>query len=269
MVCANSTDILIREPDAEYRAKTGENLTSHLLADFRACPLLYYRKREKLISNEDRPAYLLGRATHSLILEGRETYTREYATGGPINPATGKTYGPASQKYRDWAETQDKAILTAEQADLVERLNESIRAHEIASALLACGQAEGVVRTECCGVPCQSRMDFYSPEHGLIDLKTCDNLTWFEADARRYGYAYQVAFYRALLSIHLNDFTIPVHIVAVEKQEPYRCGVWKLTADSLDCAQRENEAAIARLKACEASGIWPTGYEDVRFYDAI
>ncbi len=267
MVCTNNANLLIREPDAEYRAKTSENLTSHLLADFRACPLLYFRKREKLIPDEERPAYLLGRAGHSLILEGREAYNREYATGGPINPSTGKTYGLTSQKYREWAEKQDKAILTPDQAHMVERLYEAVRSHEIASRLLANGQGEGVVRTEYCGVPCQSRIDFFSPEHGLIDLKTCDNLTWFEADARRYGYAYQLAFYRAVLALHLNNPGISVHIVAVEKQEPFRCGVWKLTGDCLDCARRENEAAIERLKACEASGVWTTGYEDVRLFD--
>jgi hypothetical protein len=32
-----------------------------------------------------------------------------------------------------------------------------------------------------------------------VDLKTCDDLTWFEADSRRYGYAHQLAFYRAVL----------------------------------------------------------------------
>jgi RecB family exonuclease len=44
-------------------------LSSHLLADFRRCPLLYYRKRLGLVPDEDRPAYLLGHAAHTLILE--------------------------------------------------------------------------------------------------------------------------------------------------------------------------------------------------------
>ena len=37
-------------------------------------------------------------------------------------------------------------------------------------------------------------MDWFDAHRGIADLKTCDNLDWFEADARRYGYAHQLAF---------------------------------------------------------------------------
>ena len=52
--------------------------------------------------------------------------------------------------------------------------------------------AEGVVRAEYRGVPCQIRMDWFSPKHGIVDLKTCDSLKWFENDCRRYGYIFQM-----------------------------------------------------------------------------
>ena len=38
--------------------KAGEYLSSHLLGDFRKCPLLYHRKRCGLLADEDRPAAL-------------------------------------------------------------------------------------------------------------------------------------------------------------------------------------------------------------------
>ena len=62
------------------------------------------------------------------------------------------------------------------------------------------GEAEGVVRAKYCDLPCQIRMDWFDAHQGIVDLKTCDDLTWFEADARRYGYAHQLAFYRAVLA---------------------------------------------------------------------
>ena len=34
----------------------------------------------------------------------------------------------------------------------------------------------------------------------IFELKTADDLTWFEADSRRYGYAHQLAFYRSILA---------------------------------------------------------------------
>ena len=46
---------------------------------------------------------------------------------------------------------------------------------------------------------------------------------WFEVDAKRFGYAYQLAFYRAVLA-QLLCLPMPVHLIAVEKREPYRCG---------------------------------------------
>jgi len=51
--------------------------------------------------------------------------------------------------------------------------------HPAAAELLSDGQAKGVIRTDYCGVPCQIRMDFLSPKHGLVDLKACDSLKWY------------------------------------------------------------------------------------------
>ena len=71
-------------------------------------------------------------------------------------------------------------MLDDEQAALIENMNAAVRAHEHAAALLADGVAEGVVRAEYCGVPCQARLDWLNPERGIVDLKTCDNLDWLQ-----------------------------------------------------------------------------------------
>jgi len=64
-------DVVVRESDAQYREQSGKSLTSHQLGDFRRCPLLYRKKKLGLVKDEDRPAYLIGRALHTLVLEGR------------------------------------------------------------------------------------------------------------------------------------------------------------------------------------------------------
>ena len=259
---------LIRESDTEYREKAKTHLSSHALADFRKCPLLYWRKREGLIPDEDRPAYLMGRAAHALILEGRETFDAGYAVGGPVNPKTGEVYGARTKAYQQWAEAQGKPVLTDDQFSLIANLTTGVRSHQLAAGLLADGVPEGVVRVEYCGLSCQGRLDFFNPERGIIDLKTCDDLTWFEADARRYSYAHQFSFYQALVA-HATGEKTPVHVIAVEKKEPFRCGVWVMDDHVLAQARRENEAAIERLKACEISGAWPTGYEERRVFDYV
>lgn len=262
------TEVLIHEPAEVYHAQSGAYLSSHLLADFRRCPQLYFRKRCGLVASEDRPAYLLGRATHSLILEGKEAFQAAFAVGGPINPKTGSPYGPTTKAFSDWAEAQQKDVLTAEQFHLVQQMADSVERHAIARELLSDGVAEGVVRSEYCGVLCQIRMDWFAPHRALCDLKTVDSIDYFEADARRYGYCHQLAFYVAVLRQRIG-LQMPAFFIAVEKREPFRSGVWRVANEVLDHATRENEAAIRRLRECDASGQWPTGYEEQRFFDYL
>ncbi len=230
-----------------------------------------------LIEDEDRPAYLIGRALHTLVLEGREAFEAQYAVGGPINPKTGALYGSGTKAFAEWAAEQGKPVLTVEHRELVDRMAEGVRGHGLARDLLSEGIPEGVVPAEYGQMPCQIRMDWFDPHAGLVGLKTCDDPQragaswrcrasvstalerklpppaaargWFEANARRYGYIYQVASYQAVLA-KVIALPMPVYFVAVEKKEPYRCGVWKVHEDALAQARRENEAAIERLRRC-------------------
>jgi len=157
--------------------------------------------------------------------------------------------------------------LTDAQFDLVQKMADGVRPHQIAVDLLSSGIPEGVVRTNYCGLPCQIRIDWLDPHRCILDLKTCDDLTWFQADAKRYYNVYQMAFYRAVLGQVISLPMLPVHLIAIEKKEPFRCGVWRVSDDTLAIAQRENEAAIRRLKVCRERDHWPTGYEEVRVLD--
>jgi len=264
----NPTEMLITEPFEVYREQARTHLSSHALGDFRRCPLLYWKKKQGLIPDEDRPAFVVGRATHKLILEGQGSFAEEYAVGGPINKKTGKPYGAQTKAYAEWAAEQDKAVITTEQFELIGRMADGVRANRVACGLLAEGVAEGVLRGEYCGTPAQARIDWLNPSRGVIDLKTADNLDYFTADARRYGYVYQLAFYAAVLHVITGE-KLPAWFIAVEKQEPYRCGVWRIDDSILAYARKENEAAIARLKSCTATDEWPTGFESPLVIDSI
>ncbi|MBN1912038.1 MAG: PD-(D/E)XK nuclease-like domain-containing protein, partial [Pirellulales bacterium] len=149
---------------------------------------------------------------------------------------------------------------------LIENMAAGVAMNDAAVDLLLYGRAEGVVRATYCDVPCQIRLDWTHPQRGVVDLKSCDDLTWFEADARRWRYHHQMAFYQAVLAQAIGQ-NVPVHIVAVEKKEPFRCGVWRVSDDTLAIARQENEAAIERLKIARQTDRFPTGYEDVRLLD--
>jgi hypothetical protein len=138
--------------------------------------------------------------------------------------------------------------------------------HDTAVDLISYGVAEGVSRADYCGIPWQMRLDWLNPNRGIVDFKTCDDLTWFEADARRYRYHNQMAFYQSVLKEASGEY-VPVHLIAIEKKEPYRCGVWRVSDDCLAMARHDNEAAIERLTSCRNKDVWPTGYEEVRLLD--
>lgn len=271
LTIAADLSFLIREPAEVYHAKAKEHLSSHTLGDFRRCPLLYRKKQLGLIPETDTAAYRVGRAVHVLVLEGRDRFEGEFVVGGPVNPATGRPYGSNTKAYAEWAAKQTRDVLTDAQAAEVEQMAAAVRDHDEARALLHDGVAEGVVRGAYYGVSCQIRMDWLTPELGLADVKTTRNLDEFEQAIRELHYAHQLAFYRSLLAqaadAHPDD--VVVHLIAVEKQEPFRCGVWRMGLEALDVAQRDNERAIGRLRLCRETDHWPTGYEQIRVFDHL
>jgi len=256
---------LIQEPADVYHARASENLSSHSLREFRECPARFRKRELGLIPAKDSEAFAVGRAAHVLILEGRARFETEFAVGGPINPKTGQPYGSSTKAFAEWAERLGKPAIDDGQAAVIGEMAASVRAHPIASELLADGVPERVVRCDYAGHRCQGRVDWINPAPGIgiVDLKTCDSLLWIEGDIRAFGYVHQLAFYRALLA-QVWGVDLPVHIVAVEKREPNRTGVWLIEPRLLDEAQRENEQAMDELSQCRRTGIWPTRYESLR-----
>ena len=266
-----NTDRFLTIPADEYHAasRSGQYMSSHLLADFRESPELYRRKTNGEIAEAESPALVLGRAAHCLILEGRAAFDEQFLVAdGPVNPKTNEPYGKATKAYAEWLAAQTREIVSPKDFGFIVKLQKSVWTHPTASALLDCGVSEATVRAEYCNVPCQIRLDWFSLEHGIVDLKTCDSLKWFEADCKRFGYLYQMAFYRAVLREATGE-TVPVRLIAVEKNEPFSTGVWEIAGEVLDQAEEVNKAALARYRKCLYTGHWPTGYEDTRIISSL
>jgi len=266
----NDLRFLIREPAEVYHARSREHVTSHRLAEFRRCPLLFRKKELGLIPERDSTAFVIGRAAHVLVLEGRERYESEFAVGGPINPKTGQPFGSNTKAFVEWAAKLGKPVISDDQAALIEQMHASVQEHVFARELLSEGVAEGVVRCEYIGHTCQSRLDWINPlrDRGIVDFKTTDSLDGFELDISAFGYIEQMAFYRALVA-QVSGVVLPVHLIAAEKREPFRCGVWQIAPRVLDRAQETNEDALRSLARCRETGVWPTGYEPLHLYDRL
>ena len=283
-------DGIIAEASATYHSKRGGNVSSHgLTGDFKKSPALYHAKVTGEIKDIDRPAYKPGRAAHSLILEGRKQFEKDFCWNSPVNEKTGKPFGPTSKPYLEWAEGETREIITPDQLKLVEAMEKSVRKHEQASYLLSNGIAEGVIRvdlpalslnplvsTKFVPVPCQIRMDYFNFEEGLVDLKTCDDIDYFEPDSRRYRYIHQLAFYRSVIVQKFDPKgeiwelgLLPVRLIAVEKKPPHRVGVWRIGDYVLGVAQEENDILLAELEECRTNNVWPTRYEKERTLEMI
>jgi hypothetical protein len=261
-------NILEVEPAEQYHAKASEYLSSHQLLDFMACPWLYRKKQLGLIAEDYTPALLIGSAAHCRILEGRDAYESQFALGGPINPRTQKPFGSKTKAFAEWAAAQGKPVLSHENVELIEQMASGVAMNDEAVDLLLYGRSEGVIRTPYCQTPCQIRIDWVHPHRGIVDLKTTADLTWFENDARRRRYANQVSFYQAVLAQVIDQF-VPVYLVAVEKIEPFRCGVWRVSDDTLAIARTENESAILRLRRAWELDAFETGYEQIRCLEIV
>ena len=261
----NSDRNLLRfEPEEQYhsRSKSGECLSSHMLATFRKMPFKYYARITGLLEEPAKPEYIFGSAAHKLILEGTDAFDAAYTVSdGPINERTGKPYGKDTKVYADWLSMQEGEVITTDDFNEIVSMNESILRHpEIPALLSGDGIAEGVVRAEVDGICCQIRMDYFDPEVGIIDLKTCRDIEMFDHDMRSYGYIFNMAFYRRVMR-ELTGLNYPVYIVAVDKTPFHIAGYWHIPDAELDLAERINTAAMNRLKECREKSFFPTGFE--------
>lgn len=254
--------------DKEYRAAIAPDgkpfLSFHQLIDFDKAPRLYYYKHMlKRIPDTDTPAMAFGRALHCYVLEGCEIFDRLFLVDdGPINPSTGKHYGP-SKKRDEWiyqVEESGREAVTEEDGIKILDMDDSVHAHPLITELdLLSGEPEVVRRRQIDGIWCQCRIDMMG-QGWLIDLKTVSDIDQFEAAVWRYNYVRQLAFYRLLAAEYIDA----CYLIAVEKKPPYRCGVWKPTDEALEDAKHSNELSLGAFASCRQINSWPTGYEYMR-----
>ena len=268
---------LLDVPADEYHAATKRNefTTSHRLNLFRKCPALYKKTIDGEIVEGETSAFTLGRATHTLILEGADKFAAEFCVSyGPTNEKTGKPYGKLTKAYADWLADQTMPVISSEEHALILKMSEAVHAHPAAKEILSSGIAEATVRTTWSGEPVQARFDWYDPERGILaDLKTCADVDRFGYDIRDYGYVPQMGFYVNCLRLAGCKNVPRVYLIAVEKKEPYRVSVTEICAMTLEDTihnhmggenwRDDADAMIEELRKCRAEGHWPTRYEEI------
>ena len=275
----NKPSWLLEIPADDYHqaTKLDQYITSHRLAVYRRDPLEYKQRRDGVIEDKDTTAFLIGRAVHVLILEGKERFDEEFLVGdGPINPKTGEAYGHLTKAFKDWAAAQEKPVIGTEDFATFDEMRKAVHAHPVAKGLLAAGLAEGTIRTKWDEkLAVQARLDWFNPETGdLVDLKTCQDLDRFNYDIRDYGYTFQLAFYKRCIDFaSAGTYQTPINcwLVAVEKKQPYRVAVVRVSEPTIEDSashhmggenwRDDNDAMMAELYLSLRDNTWVTRYE--------
>lgn len=244
---------------AGYDALVGENF-SRLKNMARSARHYQYRSQTP---RTDTPALSLGRAVHLAVLEPEKFST------------TCVRWDGGTRRGKEWDAFRERhggrEILTADEDDLCADISSAVLADPIARHYVTGGAPEvSVLWThdeqemgELPGfsVECKARLDYVRPDC-LVDLKTCRDASQegFGREAWRLQYHVQAAYYRDGYAAATGR-VLPFFIVAVEKDAPHVCQVFRVTENLLDLGRDSYLAMLRQLDQCKREGTWP-GYSE-------
>jgi len=261
------------ESQEVYRARDKDYLTSTLLKTFLDNPRKFQKQRAGEIEREEKKAWRDGTAAHALILEGSDVYHDRYA----VNNLDGRTV--KGKEWRFDVEKRGLIVLDEKTDSMIRSMDGELQRHPVAPILLKSGFPELVARATYCDYPCQVKVDWLhfgllwngEPCNVLIDYKTCKDIKWFFSDAKKLKYVNSFSFYKSVLNNALPRGREIDRVLCIfqEKKPPYTVGVWEVHLYDLETARMENEDAIIRIMECDARGVYPTGYEEIRTMELL
>lgn len=266
-------------------------ISNSKLSVFRECPLLYKKTYiDKTIERKATKALDDGSAFDTLVFDGEKKFKEKYACKPRVytDEKTGeeKKWNGNATACKAWLAIQEVNNITpidADRHELFYQMHRSMMMNPLVYQLLNTGESQLTLRRDAqkFGLAVQVRPDLFSftpidiPELGLssngrpymCDLKTtADFSDWFDpidpCDPRngspvwKYNYHRQGGFAQW---VAFQDVGETDHfLIVAEKQEPFRCGVVKLSNDYLELGWAACEADLTRLAACKLANKWPS-----------
>lgn len=217
-----------------------------------------------IASPPDSPAFVLGRALHSLVLTPH-LWGRDFVEAPKVDRRTKE--GKAA--YEHFVATSgSRTVLTAEQADEVAAMSASIMGHPDAAQVCREleGEAELSLFAEVAGVKAKARLDRYVEVGGegiIVDVKTTSgsaSKTEFERSVWNFGYGLQCAFYLHMARACGLD---PKHFVfvVVEKAAPHAVAVYRFKDEVVASFEPRIMSLVEKYRSYLVDG--PRGYEGV------
>ena len=249
--------------DDEYRA--GGGLSSTLLREFIKAPALAWHH---LHHRKDKPpsdAFVTGLLCHALVLEPDTVPSRFIVCPESINKRT--KAGKAELAALTEELESGGQLVTQEQMNAAIGVRDSVMAHEKAGKYFALGKPELSVfaKDPITGISLCCRCDWlckYPP--AIIDLKTSVSAASesFQISAIKYGYHIQAVHYLETCryaGLDVDEFTF----VAVEKEPPYLCQLFRLSPVLHDHSYNIWREAVNQFAQAQADNDWPGYGQDI------
>jgi hypothetical protein len=207
--------------------------------------------------SDDDPKYDLGRAAHSLFLEGDGNvevfiYDDWRSKAAKESRAEARLHGKTPMLGKHWDDVQ--AMVLA--------LEDGLNASTVDPPLFAEGKPEPTLLWDEDGVPCRARLDWLRDDMTAIDdYKTTSASAkakvWSERTMYGIGGDLQAAFYlRGLKAVTGADATF--RFVVQETYPPFAMSVVTVGADVLALANAKVDRALGIWRRCLETGEWPS-----------
>jgi hypothetical protein len=230
---------LLEITNEEYHARPGVS-ASMLKSMARGWRTFEAEYITKTALRKESAAMALGTAVHAALLEP-DRFASEYVVCPP------ECSDRRTKAYKEWsASVGDALVLSADDAEIISAISESVARDEFASQLLkAEGYVEGSFEWAEQDVLCRMRFDKIA---GLfcVDIKTCQDAT-VEAFAKTiasYRYDLQASHYLAGIPYVAARFVF----IAIETSSPFRVRCYEMCGDDLYSASIERRSLLAEYK---------------------
>ncbi len=213
-----------------------------------------------LVEQEETPSLLLGRAVHTLVLEGDDKFLEEFAIAPECNKRTneGKATLAAFQ-----ARNLDKSILDKDDFDTAKAIRRAVLAHPFAKKILSEGKPEQTIiwDDDESGLKCKGRIDWI-PGNGngvLVDLKTTRDASSekFIRSCIDYGYAKQAGMYIDGIMKATGEVFDSFMFIAVETEPPYHTEVHVMDMRFIEWGYLEYRRLLYLEAKCRKEGYYP------------
>lgn len=243
----------------EYRAAEGVNKSS--LRHMADSPKHYqYRLTNP---EDDKPAYVLGRATDCSILEPAKFLDRYIRWDG------GRRFGKEWDAFK--AEHASQEILTSEEWQRCIDMRAAVRGDKYAAPLLERGIAQPSFfwTDSATGIKCKGRADWVTPGEVIVDLKTCRDGGRFPRDAREFGYDIQAAYYTDGIAEATDGELLPFVFIVVESEPPYDVMVFYATEHMIEVGRSKYKDLLSKLAWHQTTNVWPGRYTEPQDLDIM